>query len=426
MRILYLSQYFPPEVGATQQRAYEMARHMVLAGHEVTLVTEVPNHPAGIIRPEYRLRGWTRESLEGIDVIRVWVWASPRKSFLNRVLFYGSFMAGATLAGAVLARGPFDLIYATSPPLLVGGAALALSRLRRTPLVFEARDLWPEAAVALGELRSERAIRWATRLEEACYVRARGIVVVTEGLRDRLLARGIPEEKLALIPNGSNVETFRFRQDGREEVRAALGAEDAFIVAFAGNHGLALDLQTIVAAAERLALDPGVRLLLVGEGPRKQTLRAIVESRGLTNVTLLPECPQERVPDYLSAADAVMIPLLGNDIFRMALPLKLFDGWSCERPVILGLEGESAQMMERVGGGIAVRPGDPAALVAAILRLRGEPDEARVMGQRGRKFVVNNHSRRMLAERLIAWLEPAEPGSENGICEGPTPVQPIW
>ncbi len=172
MHILYLSQYFPPEVGATQTRAYEMARGLVRAGHRVTMLTEVPNHPSGIVPPAYRGKWFERSELDGIDVLRVWVKASPVKTFKSRMAFYLSYMANATLVGALKARGPFDVVYATSPPLFVGAAGLALHGLKRAPFVFEVRDLWPESAVALGELRSPRAIAWAGKLEELCYNRA--------------------------------------------------------------------------------------------------------------------------------------------------------------------------------------------------------------------------------------------------------------
>ncbi len=163
MRILYLSQYFPPEVGATQTRAHEMARNWVRLGHQVTMLTEVPNHPSGIIPPAYRGKLYERSQLDGIEVVRLWVAASPVKTFRSRMAFYLSYMASAALGG-LFERGPFDLIYATSPPLFVGGAALAISYLRRIPLVFEVRDLWPESAVVLGEIKSQRAIALATRL----------------------------------------------------------------------------------------------------------------------------------------------------------------------------------------------------------------------------------------------------------------------
>lgn len=207
MRLLYLSQYFPPEAGATQTRAHEMARNWVRLGHAVTMIAEVPNHPSGVIPPEYRGKLWERKPLDGIDVIRVWVKASPVKTFGSRMAFYLTFMMSAALAG-MLVRGRFDWVYASSPPLFVGGAALAISYLRRIPLVFEVRDLWPESAVALGELSNPKAVALATKLEEACYRRARKIVVVTEGIRDKLLERGYPAEKVVLIRTGPTSSCF--------------------------------------------------------------------------------------------------------------------------------------------------------------------------------------------------------------------------
>jgi len=165
MNILYLSQYYPPEIGATQARAYEMVRGLVRTGHHVTMMTEVPNHPTGIIRSAYQGKIYERTNEDGIDVIRVWVKASPVKGFRNRMAFYLSYMFMATLVGLFLTRKKYDVIYATSPPLFVGAAALILSYLRFTPLVFEVRDLWPKSAVALGELRNPFFIRLAEKLE---------------------------------------------------------------------------------------------------------------------------------------------------------------------------------------------------------------------------------------------------------------------
>jgi colanic acid biosynthesis glycosyl transferase WcaI len=181
-----------------------MARGLVQAGHQVTMITEVPNHPHGVIIREYRGRLCVREDVEGIDVVRVWVNASPKTSFGSRIAFYVTFMVNAVWAGLFLARGRYDVIYASSPPLFVGGAALALSYVRRIPMVFEVRDLWPESAVQLGELSHPVAIRLSTWLEKACYHRARHIVAVTGGIHERLTERGYAPEDVTLIPNGAN------------------------------------------------------------------------------------------------------------------------------------------------------------------------------------------------------------------------------
>lgn len=405
MRILYISQYFPPEVGATQTRAYEMASNLVRMGHHVTMLTEIPNHPAGIIPPEYRGKLYERADLDGIDVIRVWVKASPVKNFRSRMFFYLSFMLNAVLGGLLLARGKYDLIYATSPPLFVGGAALILSVLRRTPLVFEVRDLWPESAVALGELSNPRAIAWATRLEEACYCRARAVVVVTHGIRDRLLERGIPTEKLHVIPNGANVELFQFHPRGRENIRDELGLRGKFVAIYAGIHGIAQGLETVVEAARRLRDRQDIHFLMVGDGPKKTQVAALVQQYNLPNLTLLPAQPRERIPEYLSAADVALAPLRNIALFEGALPSKIFDAWACERPVLLSVDGEARRILETVGGGIFVAPEDPDAMTQAVLSLQSAPETLKKMGAQGRDYTVEYYSRRAQAEELAALLE---------------------
>lgn len=403
MRILYLSQYFAPEIGATQTRAYEMAHHLVRAGHQVTMVAEVPNHPSGVIPPEYRGKLWERSEMDGIEVLRVWVKASPDKTFARRMAFYLTYMVNATLAGLLLARGRYDALVATSPPLFVGGAALALSRLRRMPLLFEVRDLWPESAVALGELSRPRAVAWATRLEEACYRRARRIVVVTEGIRRRLEERGFGD-KVIVIPNGANTELFRPAPAAGAALRARLGLADKFLVVYAGIHGLAQGLETALGAARRLQSDPDIHFLFVGEGPKKAELLALKDQMGLGNVTMLPEAPRSEMTAYLSAADVALVPLRKLELFQGALPSKMFDAWACGCPVLLTIDGEARRVLEEAGGGLFVEPENEEQLAQAIARLKGEPDRLRQYGAQGRRHVEEHYSRQRLAEQLEQTL----------------------
>ncbi len=403
MRILYLSQYFPPEVGATQTRAYEMARYLVSAGHQVTMLTEVPNHPSGIIPPEYRGNAYERVSLDGIDVIRVWVKASPTKTFATRMLFYISYMINAALAGLLLARGRYDVIYATSPPLFVGGAALALSYLRRIPLLFEVRDLWPESAVALGEISSTRAAVLAGKLEEMCYNRARRVVVVTEGIRRRLEERGFGA-KLALIPNGANTELFRPDPEAGAVLRSELGLGGRFLVIYAGIHGVAQGLETVLDAARVLQDEPHIHFLFVGEGPKKGDLLNQRDTLGLVNVTMLAEQPRDSMPAYMSAADVALVPLRRLELFRGALPSKMFDAWACGCPVVLSIDGEARQVLERAEGGVFVEPEDPELMAQALSQLKGDPGRLRQLGKNGRCFVEEHYSRERLAAQLEALL----------------------
>jgi glycosyltransferase involved in cell wall biosynthesis len=314
-------------------------------------------------------------------------------------------MLNAALAGLFLARGKFDLVYASSPPLFVGGAALAISTLRRIPLAFEVRDLWPESAVALGELSNPKAVALATKLEEACYRRARKIVVVTEGIRDRLLERGYPAEKVLLIPNGANVEMFRFEPEGRARLREELGLGEKFVVLYAGIHGIAQGLESVVETARQLQGRPEIHFLFVGDGPKKAEIAALVAQLGLPNLTLLPEQPRLRMPAILSAADASIIPLKKLELFKGALPSKMFDAWACQRPVLLSVDGEARRVMETAAGGLFVPPEDPAALAEAILTLRADPARCEEMGRRGRAYTEAHYSRQALAEKLAGELE---------------------
>jgi glycosyltransferase involved in cell wall biosynthesis len=400
MRILYLSQYFPPEVGATQTRAYEMARGLVEADHAVTMIAEFPNHPSGIIPTNYKGKLYERANLDGIDVIRVWVKASPKKTFRTRMAFYISYMLSATLAGLLLARGRFDVVYATSPPLFVGGAALALGALRRTPLIFEVRDLWPESAVALGELRNPRAIALSGRLERACYRRARRIVVVTQGIRQRLVERGLSTEKLVLIPNGANTDLFKPQPDAGAALRADLGLSDVFIVLYAGIHGIAQGLETVVEAARLLHDNTGIRFMLVGEGPVKAEMVNLAEGYGLANILFHREVPREQMPAYLSAADVALVPLRRLDLFKAALPSKMFDAWAAGCPTLVGIEGEAQEVLRRSGAGRFVEPEKPLALAEAIRTLANDPEACRQMGVQGRMFVEAHFSRQSQACRL--------------------------
>ena len=405
MRILYLSQYFPPEVGATQTRAYEMARGLAQAGHRVTMVAEVPNHPSGIIPPAYRGKWFERSDLDGIDVLRVWVRASPVKSFRSRMAFYLTFMANGALVGALQARGPFDVVYATSPPLFVGGAGLALHWLKRTPFVFEVRDLWPESAVVLGELRSPRAIALATRLEELCYNRASRVVVVTEGIRQRLLARGQAAEKLVLIPNGANTELFQPQPELGAEFRQQHSLRpDDFVVVYAGIHGIAQGLETVLHAAQVLRDQGNIRFVMVGEGPVKLELQQLRADLGLDNVLMLPEQPRTSMPAVLSAADVALVPLRKVELFEHAVPSKLFDAWACGCPVLLSIDGEARRVLEAANGGMFVPPEDPPALAQAISQLAKVPDRGRSLGANGRRFTVERYSRQAQARQLEQLL----------------------
>ena len=369
------------------------------------MLTKVPNHPEGVIRPDYRGRFWVREELDGIDVIRVWVKTAPVKTMRTRLAFYLSFMLNAALAGLLLARGRYDVLYATSPPLFVGGAALALSYLRRTPLVFEVRDLWPESAIALGELTNPLFIHLATLLEEACYRRAKRIVLTTNEMVDYLLGRGYDGVKLKVVRNGANPDLFQFNSEARQRIRKELELADCFVVVYAGLLGIAQGLGTsLEAAAQIMKLEQAVHFLFIGDGPVRTKLIEQTQALELDNVTFLPAQPRKNIPDYPSAGDAALVPLIRQRLVG-ALPSKMFDAMACERPVILAAEGESCQVLDETNAGIIIPPQDASALVESILHLSSTPDLCRYYGKNGREAVVKHYSRQAQARILVTLLE---------------------
>ena len=412
MRVLHLSQYFPPEAGAVQVRAMTIAQSLARQGHQVTVLTELPNHPSGVVQPAYRGKLWVRETQDGVDVVHLWVKASPVKSFHTRIAFYLSYMLAAIIAGLAL-PGRFDVIFANSPPLFVAAAGWAISLIRRAPFVMEVQDLWPESAVALGELNNPRFIRWAEWVECKCYSRSFRIIAVTEGISDRLAARGVPREKVALVPNGSNINIFQPDPDGGSRLRAELGLLDKFVAIYGGILGIAQDLETVLEAAQLLGDKPDICIVLVGEGPHKEELLALKELRGLTNVLMLPGQSLEHMPAFLSMANIALVPLRKVDLFLGARPTKMFDAWACQTPTLITVDGEARQVMEQVGAGLFVEPENPRALVEGLLWLRERPELLVRMGQAGRQAVLDRYSLQAAARQVEAILREAATGERS-------------
>ncbi|MBI1881900.1 MAG: glycosyltransferase family 4 protein, partial [Chloroflexi bacterium] len=401
--VLHLSQYFPPEAGAVQVRAWTIAKTLAAQGHQVTVLTEIPNHPSGIVQSGYRGKLWVREVRENVEVIHLWVKTSTAKNFRTRIAFYLSYMVMAIVAG--LLRGRFDVIFANSPPLFVAIAGWLISLVRRTPFVMEVQDLWPESAVVLGELRNPRYIRWAEWFEAKCYRRASRIITVTQGICDRLVARNVPPAKVTLIPNGSNLDIFQPDPEGGACLRAELGLQNKFVALYAGIHGLAQDLETLLEAARLLTDEPDIRLVLVGEGPKKAELLALHQQLGLTNVLMLPGQALERMPAYLSMADVALVPLRKVDLFLGALPTKIFDAWACQKPTLIGVDGEARAVLEQAGAGLFVEPEQPQALAHMLRRLHHKRDTLAQMGLRGRQAVLERYTLQTAARQIETILK---------------------
>ncbi len=393
LRILYISQYFYPEVGASQTRSLEMATNLVKLGHEVTVLTEFPNHPGGIIPPAYKGRWIEFDHMDGIDIVRTWVYARPEKNFYTRMGFYLSYMCCAGFFGSFLG-GRYDIVYVTSPPFFVGVTGLWLSRLKSAKFVFEIRDLWPQGAVELGEVSNKRFIRWAEKLEKFYYQKAARIIVVTKGVEATLKNRGIPADKIHYVPNGTNTDVF---QDHGKNPQKLFGLQDKFIVLYAGNLGIAQGIDSMCALVERFKGVPDIRFIFIGDGPLKYRIKEIKAEKSLANLILMGQVPREKIAHYISAADCCLVPLKKIPLFTRTVPSKVFDYMACRRPVIIGVEGEAMRIVKDSGGGVAVEPENVEQMQQAILQLKSSPERCEKMGRVGREYVARHFSRRQSA-----------------------------
>lgn len=403
MRVLIFTQYYPPEVGATQNRLHYFASSLAKAGHDVTVITEVPNHPAGIIASAFRGILWRKSVEDRVQVVRVWVKTAPEKTFWVRIAFYLTYAINATLAAFFLA-GRHDVVFVTSPPLTVGVPALLYSRLFRVPYILDVRDLWPVLAVEMGEMSNRTVIALARRLELTLYRHAAVIAVVTRGFAEYMKQLGHSDERLLFLPNGTVPEVFHPSHPD-EQLRATLNLTGRFVIGFYGNHGIAQGLEDVIDAAALLRDHPTVLFLFVGEGPVKRAVVDRAQRHGLTNVLFHPQVPQADVLGYISLADAVIVPLKNLDLFKTFIPSKLFDFMACAKPVLLQVDGEARQIVAEAGAGVFVPPGDPMALASAVTELAMLPaDVLERMGHAGCAYVHKNYLREQQAAQLTKTL----------------------
>ena len=382
VHILFISPYYPPERGAAAVCVSETAKRLVQRGHRVTVLTTVPNYPTGIVPSEYRWHLVQREVFDGVSVVRVWSFVAANRGFLRRILAHLSFGLLAPLFGGWGIGRP-DLIIVQSPPLFDAIAARLLARRKSCPFIFMVSDLWPASAVQLGALRNRLAIRLAEWLEWTTYQRASLVWVVTEGIRDTLIQRGLSPERIYLLRNG--VDTDRFHPIPQDKARSELGWADAYTIIYAGTHGLSHGLTTVLDAAERLQDQPGIRFILIGDGAKKAELIAEARRRTLINVTFLDSQPHDRVPLLLAAADVCLIHARKIPLFTGMLPIKMFEAMACARPILLAIDGEARTLaQEKAHAAIYVEPENEQALVSAILSLREQPEMAKALGRRGR------------------------------------------
>ena len=374
MHILFLTDNFPPEVNAPASRTHEHCRQWVAAGEQVTVITCSPNFPKGRVFDGYRNRLWQQETIDGIRVIRVWSYITANEGFVKRVLDYTSYMLTAFIASLFVRR--VDIVVGTSPQFFTAVAAWAVGAVKRIPFVFELRDIWPESIKAVGAMKESAAIRWLEKLELFLYRRATLIVSVTHSFRETLMRRGVDGDKIEVITNGVDVSRFSPRPKDAA-LEAELGFAGCFVAGYIGTHGMAHALETLLAAMAALQQRPegqSIRLLLLGDGARKADLEAEAARLGLGNVRFVGTVPKEQVARYWSLLDVSVIHLRQTELFTTVIPSKLFECMGMGIPVLHGVAGESARIVEREGAGIVFEPENAAQLVDGLLRLKSDTE----------------------------------------------------
>ena len=404
MNILFLTENFPPETNAAATRVYERACYWIKSGHQVTVITSAPNFPEGQLYPGYQNRWRQVEDMSGIRVVRVKTYIAPNRGVIRRTMDFLSFMVTGFWAG--LFEPKPDVIAATSPQFFAAVAGWMLGGARRRPFVFELGDLWPASIAAVGAVHSSVALRLIEKLELHLYARSEAVVALTQAFKDNLLSRGVPGDKIAVIPNG--VDPWRYGPRDRDlGLAKTWGLENQFVVGYVGTHGMAHGLSNVLDTAERLKGVDGLRFLLVGAGAERSALIADAERRGLGNVVFMPAQPKDTMPAVWSLCDIALVHLKNDPLFAGVIPSKIFEAMASGLPVLLAApKGEASRIVEADGAGIWVPAEDPEAMAIAARQLMDDGPGLKALADQS-LAAATRHSREAQARHMVDVLELA-------------------
>lgn len=395
MHILLIHQAFAAVNEAGGTRHYEMASHLAKNNHHVTIITSPvsymtgeKNDPAGQQNTEDVFSGRLR-------IIRSYSIPALHKSFFHRLLNFFSFMVSSFLKG--LAARQVDLVWGTTPPIFQAVTGWLLARMKRVPYVLEVRDLWPDFAIDVGVLNNRFLISASRWLEKFLYRHADHIIVNSPGFIQHIKAK--TDKPITLIPNGVDTSMF-YPPQIEQEIKTRYGLDEKFVVLYAGAHGLANDLTTLLEAAEHTSSKPEIKIVLVGDGKEKPALMAYAEARHMNNVLFMPPVSKQQMHSILAASDACLAILKPIDMFKTTYPNKVFDYMAAAKPVILAIDGVIREVVETAGCGIFAAPGNSQALADAIKTLAADPGNAAQMGKNGRSYVEKHFNRADFSARL--------------------------
>ena len=391
MRILIYSYNYAPEPIGIAPLITELAEGLVKRGHEVRVVTGMPNYPERQIYEGYRGKLYLTEKTNGVAVQRSYVWIRPEPNLIDRLLLEVTFVL-TSFVHALKGKHP-DVILLTAPPLPVSVPAALLAWIHRTPVVLNLQDILPEAAVHVGLLQNPKLIRIFEVLEKFAYRTATKISVIADGFVDNLLNKGVPKDKIEYIPNWVDVDFIRPLPKENNEFRATHQLSDKFVVLYSGNIGLTQGLETVINAAVHLLHIPDIAIVIVGEEHALERLQQYCDTCKATNVTLLPFQRRAKLPEMLAAADIGLVVQKSNVIsFNMPSKIPLLLASGCAIVASVPATGTAARAIQQSGGGIIIPPEDPAALAATIEELYYNPDKVKQLGEKSRQYAVENYT----------------------------------
>ena len=401
MRIIILTQYYPPETGAPQNRLHSLARNLESAGHRVEVQTAMPNYPKMRVFDGYRRRFFQAEEIDGIEVRRSWIYVTRSKAMVPRLLNYFSFVITSLIVG-VRAKSA-DYILCESPPLFLGISAWLIAKARKAQLIFNVSDLWPESAEKLGIIGDGLPLRAAYRLEGWLYRKSCLVTGQTQGIVADILRR-FPDVPAIWLPNGIDDDVVASVERDRSW-RAQYGLEGRKVFLYAGVLGFAQGLEVIIMAAKRLRNHNEIAFVIVGDGPLAEELQELNKTHE-AGVVFIPNTPKQVVLGMVADVYSYIVPLKKLDLFKGAIPSKLFDPLSFGVPILLGVEGEAKNLfIDDARAGLAFEPENEEALVEAVLELVEDPKERDQMGRNGLEYVGSNFNRSVIAKRLIEELD---------------------
>jgi glycosyltransferase involved in cell wall biosynthesis len=405
MKLLILTQYFPPEIGAPQNRLFELAIRLQKKGIDVSVLTAMPNYPQMKIHENYKGKCYCKETLSNLEVHRAWIYVSQSKAVISRLLNYFSFVISAFFVGLFKIKKQ-DVLMVESPPLFLGITAYLLAKLKGAKMIFNVSDLWPESAEKLEIINNKTLLSMATKLEEFCYRKAALISGQTQGIVKNISGR-FPNKKVYWLKNGVDINFYDVNKTIEENAwrkEHNYTCED-FILFYGGIIGHAQGLDVILNAAKQLENYENIKFVLLGNGPEKERLLKLKAELRLNNLQFYDAVPKSQMQKIIMDTNASIIPLKRLDLFKGAIPSKIFENLALKKPIILGVEGEAEELFIQQGKcGVSFTPEDSKYLAKQILHLYNNPNLVKELGENGLAYVSENFNRDKIAEDFFKQI----------------------